>query len=154
MLIKFTIPAVPVAQPRQRHSVVCGHVRNYTPSKHPVNAFKATVAWCARAAYSGPIIDGPIGVYLNFVFPRTKNMIWKTKPMPRVWIPKRPDDDNLEKSVWDALSGVAWRDDCLICRNLTEKCYASGNEQPHVEVIIHTLDTYYSVFDKMELYII
>lgn len=29
-VVQFVVPAVPVAQPRQRHALVAGHVRNYT----------------------------------------------------------------------------------------------------------------------------
>lgn len=150
MKIHFFVSAVPVAQPRQRHRIIKSKnggeefVMNYTPKSDPVNAFKASVAYATKQEYSGPVLDEPIGVYCVFVFPRPKYMVWKTKPMPREWLPKKPDDDNLEKGVWDALSGIIWRDDSLICRNFTEKCYASGSETPHVEIIIETLGNYYS----------
>ena len=34
-MIRFTIPAVPVAQPRQRVGVFRGHARTYLPTSHP-----------------------------------------------------------------------------------------------------------------------
>ena len=46
-MIAFTVPALPVAQPRQRHRVasIGGRMvaQNYTPTKSPANEFKATV---------------------------------------------------------------------------------------------------------------
>lgn len=150
MKIHFFVSAVPVAQPRQRHRIIENKdgtqqfVQNYTPKSDPVNAFKASVAYAAKQHYNGPVLDEPIGVYCAFVFPRPKYMTWKTKSMYRTWMPKKPDDDNLEKATWDSLSGVMWRDDSLICRNFAEKYYASGDESPHVEIIIETLGEYFS----------
>lgn len=36
---------------------------------------------------------------------------------------KKPDNDNLEKSIWDALNGIAYVDDCQIYDNHTIKRY-------------------------------
>ena len=47
---------------------------------------------------------------------------------------KRPDLDNLIKSVLDALNGVAYKDDCQIVTMLSRKNYA---EAPYVKVILN-----------------
>jgi Holliday junction resolvase RusA-like endonuclease len=138
MEIKFVVNAVPVAQPRQRHAIVAGHGVNYTPEKHPVNSFKAAVAYSCRAAYSGPVLDCPIEVCIAAVFPRPKGMMFKTKPMPREWKTSKPDVDNIQKSVYDALNGVLWRDDSLICCAHTHKQIASGCEFPMVVITVST----------------
>ena len=56
--VRFVVPAVPVAQPRQRFRVLkIGNrviPQNYTPTKSPVNEFKAVVKMAFRQAYSGP----------------------------------------------------------------------------------------------------
>jgi Holliday junction resolvase RusA-like endonuclease len=82
-MITFTIPAVPIAQPRQRMAIIAGRPRNYTPTAHPVNAFKALakLAYAKRTSY-GPA-DGPLTVSITFIMPRPKNKVWKQKPMPR-----------------------------------------------------------------------
>lgn len=141
-MIELHIPSVPVAQPRSRmrtlHLRVGGTISQaYVPSKHPVNAFKASVRgeWCYRYGHVAPL-DGPLSVELLFVFPRPKNRIWKTKPMPREPHDKKPDLDNLAKSVLDALNQIAWRDDSQIVRLTATKQTASGDEQPHVVVRI------------------
>lgn len=135
--IRFTVPAIPVAQPRQRHSLFGGHVRNYTPTKHPVNAFKAAVQMAAATAFRGAPLAGPLRVDLVFVFPRPKAKCWKTRPMPREPHVGRPDVDNLFKSLADALTGAGlWRDDSQVCSSRIEKWVAAGDEQPHVEVVI------------------
>jgi Holliday junction resolvase RusA-like endonuclease len=37
----------------------------------------------------------------------------------------RPDIDNLEKAVLDALNGVAWKDDTQVARVVKEKTYGT-----------------------------
>jgi Holliday junction resolvase RusA-like endonuclease len=74
-----------------------------------------------------------------FVFPRTKSQIWKSRPMPRIWHAKKPDRDNCDKAVLDALSGLLWLDDSQVCSGTIEKWIAAGDEQPHVVVTVTEL---------------
>ena len=142
-MIRFVVPAIPVAQPRQRTRVVGKGGRyfahNYTPTSAPVNAFKAAVQQAAAAVYSGPPLEGPIALAVLFVLPRPKRLLWKTRPMPRDWQPARPDEDNLSKAVRDALEGILWRNDSQICLPLAAKMVAAGREQPHVVIQVQDL---------------
>lgn len=148
--IRFTVPAVPVAQPRPRavqghngharmHEVT--HIKNAdgTRKPHPIAAFKATVRMAAEQAYQGPPLEGPLRMTIVFVFPRTTSQIWKTRPMPRLHHTKTPDRDNCEKAVMDALKGTVFADDAQVCCGEVSKWIAAGDEQPHVEVTIEQL---------------
>lgn len=143
MLIEFTVRCLPVAQPRQRTRIRFAGDKafgqNYTPAKAPVNAFKASIVQAATEAYSGAPLEGPICLTIRFVMPRPKAMIWKKRAMPRAWHITKPDLDNLEKALKDALKGVTWRDDAQVCRVSKEKVYASGDECPGVEVAIEDI---------------
>lgn len=143
--ITFTVPCVPIAQPRQRQRVVVAKGRsfphNYTPQKSPVNVFKATVQLAASQAYDGPPLDEPLEMSITFVFGRKKNQIWKTKPMPRLPHVGKPDLDNLLKSLLDALNGTLFVDDARVARLTACKFVASGSEQPHCEVIVWRSNT-------------
>ena len=139
MVIKFEVPCIPVAQPRQRHSVVNGHVRNYIPKTDPVWVFKTALQLAASTVRPETIISGPIRIILDFIFPRTKSMIWKNKPMVRVAKSTKPDIDNLCKSVFDALNGILFVDDSQICECHASKYMASGNEQPRVIITIEEM---------------
>lgn len=130
--VSFIVRAVPVPQPRQRHAVVRGNVMNYTPTKHPVNVFKAA---CQLACTTRTPLSGPLDLTLVFVLPRPKSMIWTRKNMPRLPHDKKPDCDNLAKSVMDALGGLLWRDDAQIAALNVTKFVASGDEQPHLQVM-------------------
>jgi Holliday junction resolvase RusA-like endonuclease len=100
-----------------------------------VNAFKATVRLSAEKAFgNSSTILGPVKLEIVFVMPRPKNQFWKSKPMPRTRHTKKPDIDNLLKSVADALTGLLWLDDAQISECTAKKMVASGDEQPHVVV--------------------
>jgi Holliday junction resolvase RusA-like endonuclease len=111
----------------------------YTPTKHPVTAFKATVRLAFQQAYKGPPLTGPLRCDLDFFFPRTAALTWKKREMPRSWHAKKPDRDNCDKSVMDALKGLAWIDDAQVCDGRIRKGIAAGDEQPHVVVTITEL---------------
>ena len=137
--LAFNVPCVPVAQPRQRHRVVGKFVQNFTPVKHPVNAFKAACQSAADSVYRGAPWDGPIRMDLVFVFPRPKRLLWKSRQMPRVWHTAKPDRDNCMKSLMDSLEGRIFRNDSQVCAGDVQKWIASGDEQPHVEVLFERL---------------
>jgi Holliday junction resolvase RusA-like endonuclease len=144
--ISVKVPAIPVAQPRAKASTFGGHVKIYTPTSiknpdgtrkpHPIAAFKATVRMAFQKAYSGAPLAGPLRCDCLFVMPRPKNLIWKTRSMPRLPHISKPDRDNLDKAVMDALKGLAWFDDCQVCDGQIQKFIAGGYEQPHVVITV------------------
>ena len=142
MDVSFTVPTIPVAQPRQRHRVIQSGGRsfasNYTPKKDPVNTYKAAVQAAYCQVGSGRLLDEPCCVWLTFVMPRPKRLIWKTKAMPRQPHTAKPDIDNLQKSTMDALNGLAFRDDSCCWWINAQKLYAAGDELPHVEIRLTT----------------
>tara|TARA_R100000655_G_scaffold109644_1_gene164773 strand:- start:7 stop:300 length:294 start_codon:yes stop_codon:yes gene_type:complete len=71
------------------------------------------------------------------VFQRPKRMIWKRRPMKREPHYRRPDLDNVIKAICDAVqaSGII-DDDGAICAIQARKCYASGDESPHVAIVL------------------
>lgn len=148
--IVIHIPAVPVAQPKG-HAVSFGgkarihpvtHIKNAdgTRKPHPIAAFKACVMHAAKEVYDGPPLEGPLRVDCLWLLPRPKRLIWQTRAMPRAYHFVKPDRDNLDKSVLDALTGLLWRDDCQVCDGRLTKMYAAGDEQPHVEIRVFCLD--------------
>jgi Holliday junction resolvase RusA-like endonuclease len=139
--IKITVPAIPVAQPRQRHRLVKTKsgkefIQNYAPAKHPVQDFKATVRMALREVHKGSPLAGALRCDITFIMPRPKNMIWKTRSMPRLPHVARPDFDNLLKACWDAMTGLIWFDDAQVSQGTIEKWIASGYEQPHVVITV------------------
>lgn len=147
---RFTVPAIPIAQPRPRAVSVGGKARVFgAPKTHAVHDFKATVRMAWLKCYQpidlicGKLLEGPIAVQIVFVLPRPANKIWKKRPMPRIPHTSRPDVDNLTKSLIDALTGQVWRDDAQVYSCSAEKYIAAGDETPHVEVEITCGDLQY-----------
>ena len=139
-ICEFTVPGVPIAQPRQRHRVVCGHVSNYTPTNSPVNAWKAAVMLAAAAAYNGPPLEGPLEVEMLFVFPRPVSKTRKRGPNLREPKATAPDCDNIAKACLDCLHSVLFRNDAQVWSLLVRKFIASADESPHMVMSITEYD--------------
>lgn len=131
MFMQFRVEGQPVPQPRQRHRVVRGVAMNYTPAKHPVQAYKQAIEFSALTRRpSGWVLDDVMAVELVFVMPRPGRL--KPKKFPgRVLNTTRPDLDNLGKACLDSLIGVLWVDDGRIAALKVVKFYAAPGEKPH-----------------------
>lgn len=132
--VTIFVAGKPMAQPRQRHRIVVvgkdaggkqssrrKSKRNmYVQTYNPVNSepsrwkrkIRAEVAEMVRTRGHGPF-DGPVVVMLLFRF--------ALKSKPCHYRDKKPDIDNLQKLVFDAMNGVAYRDDSQICRVTASK---------------------------------
>jgi Holliday junction resolvase RusA-like endonuclease len=124
MAITFSLPGNPVPQPRPRITVRGKHGHAYVPPDHPIHAYRQAVAVAARAA-GASVHEDPVSVVMDFVFSRPKSHMRKSglaADAPRL---PRPDIDNLEKAVLDALNGVAWKDDTQVARVVKEKTYGT-----------------------------
>lgn len=137
--LQFRVNTIPVAQPRQRHAYNknIGRVINYIKKDDPVNSFKYAVQAKVIEEYGiNKPLDIPLEVRFHFVFPRPKKYIWKKREMPPLPHTSKPDFDNLAKSTCDALNGILWTDDALICKATIIKTIASGTETPHVYISV------------------
>lgn len=141
-MIFFQVNDVPIAQPRQRHAVKFSKrqnrhfVQNYIPGDDPVQAWREHVQIMARQAYQGEPLDGvPISLAVKFLMPRPKAM----RGTDRAWHLTRPDCDNLVKAVKDALTGICWKDDAMVCREVISKEYHAADEQPGASVMIEVI---------------
>ena len=142
--IRFSVPGLPIAQPRQRHRVIQSAGRafatNYTPAKAPVNVWKAMIALAARQAYRGPLLTGPVGLTVILKFPvpvsakRAKHRDVENGVV--VYHVGRPDAENCIKALQDALTNVVWADDSQVAVGHWQKIYSI---ESGVEVEIRTL---------------
>ena len=121
MSLTFSVPGEPVPQPRPRVSTRGGFARAYVPAKHPVHAYRQSLAAAARDAGLSDTGE-PLNVVIDAVFERPKSHL--TKAGVKATAPKlpRPDVDNIGKAVLDALQAVMG-DDSLVARLVVEKSY-------------------------------
>lgn len=134
----FIVRGKPVPQPRQRHRISGGKntkqfVQNYTPKDHPVQYWKKQIQQAAALAnIAFQHIDSPVKINLYFFMPIPKSLQKKVNEFdPHI---KKPDKDNLEKAVLDALTDIGvWRDDSLVYHSTVSKVYSM---EPGVQIEI------------------
>jgi Holliday junction resolvase RusA-like endonuclease len=126
-MVQFTVDANPVPKGRPRYSAITGFVRTYTPKK--TSDYETIVRETAQQAM-GPTepLETPTAVYLYIRLPIPKSYPKKRlqaclKGLERPI--KKPDIDNLAKSVLDGLNGIVYRDDGQIVSLHVTKVYAS-----------------------------
>lgn len=127
--ISFSVPGEPVGKGRPRFTRT-GHP--YTPGK--TESYESLV----RLAYGecGMVFPKgvPVRVRITACFSIPKSVSKKKRAMMIAGdiVPtKKPDFDNIQKIICDALNGVAYHDDSQIVKADIEKVYSTT---PHVEV--------------------
>lgn len=130
----FTIPGEPVAMGRHR-TTRTGHT--YTPKK-TVDA-KSIIAYTVSQTYKGLPLDKPLRLSVRFCCAPSK-AIQKKQPLElmaeAIPVIKRPDIDNLLKTLGDALNGILWTDDKLIVDIEAVKRYSL---QPRISFSVEVL---------------
>ena len=142
MRIELTIPGKPVAQGRPRFYRRGTFVVATDPKASKV--YKADIQYLAQKHkednnISG-LLDGPLGLDVMAYFPCPKSRWRKTKPRTEEHHAKRPDADNVAKSIKDGLTGVFYHDDSQISELIIRKRIAAQGEAPRMEVSLYTLD--------------
>ena len=131
--IEFVIAGEPVAQGRPRFSKVGRYVKTYDPAKS--REAKRHVRYAAKQVMEDePPLSGPIHMRAEFGIMMPKSMARKRNPREREWRVKKPDLDNLLKTVKDACSKVVYLDDSQIVRITTEKIQCAQGEAPFTKV--------------------
>jgi Holliday junction resolvase RusA-like endonuclease len=132
--IEFFVPGPP--QPLKRH-------RTFRRGEQNINMDPSAQAkdnFLLQAMVHRPAepFRHPLMLDLKFLFPRPKTHFranGKVKPMAPNRHISRPDLDNLQKFVLDALNGVFWHDDACVCLVTAEKAYG---DSPGVSVLIQS----------------
>lgn len=134
-MMQFTIDANPVPKGRPKFSKVGGFVKTYSPKK-TVDYENIVRQTAAQAMGQTELLETPVAVYLYIRLPIPKSYTRKRseaclKGLERPT--KKPDIDNLAKSVLDGINGVIWKDDSQIVSLHVTKVYSA---QPGVDVCI------------------
>lgn len=136
MKLFFDVPGEPCAQGRPRFAVRGGHAAAYDPEKS--KNYKALVRLAAEQAMQEAhwlyCVELPlqitVKVYLEV--PASKSKKFKDGALKGIELPtKKPDVDNVLKTIMDALSGVVYKDDKQIVSAIVTKEYS---ERPHLTV--------------------
>jgi Holliday junction resolvase RusA-like endonuclease len=133
--INIVLSGEPVAKARPRFSKGRKGVAIYNPER-TVN-YEVMLRYAAQQAMSGnPPLEVPISIDIEASFRIPKSVNKKTEEMMqtgRYPVLKKPDIDNLQKSAFDALNGVVYRDDSLIWNVTARKVYS---QNPSIKIKI------------------
>lgn len=133
--VEFVVPCAPVAKARVR--VTCNG--SYTPAK--TRAFETHCRLLAKAAMGHlvPTADAVTLCMVAFVpIPKSWSRPKRARALAGLLLPtSRPDLDNYEKAVTDALNGICYEDDSQICDVVKSKRYS---DVPRVHVEVHPVD--------------
>jgi Holliday junction resolvase RusA-like endonuclease len=130
----------PVAKGRARSVIRSGHIAHYTPDK--TARYENLVKLAAKQAMgSAKPLDGPISLRCTFrlcvpmSYPAKRRKACLNGSERHC---KRPDIDNLLKSIKDGCNGVAWVDDCQVVEVRACKVYAeaAGVDVELIQLII------------------
>lgn len=131
----IVVPGNPVPKGRPRFS----RFGTYTPKR--TKDYEALVAKCYKEQ-SGIYYDGAcLYVQIEAVFAIPKSYTKKEKAELKTSLHiRKPDIDNLIKSVLDALNGVAFADDGCVAAIKTTKRWADEGEEGHLSFSITPID--------------
>lgn len=130
MIYAFEISTPPKGKGRPRF----GKGKVYTPKR--TADFERHVGLVARSKIRQPL-TGAIRMELVFTFKTPKSWT-KKKTAANLWRPhtQKPDLDNLEKAILDALNEIAFEDDCQVAEVTKRKLWGNTDKitvriEPH-----------------------
>lgn len=133
-MIHFVIPGEPKAKARPR---VTTKGITYTP-KSTVE-YENWVKQCYLVKHGQTMLEGEIKATIKAYFGMPKSISQKRKKLMidgKVRPTKKPDTDNIAKSVLDSLNGIAYRDDSAVVALQVDKYFG---ENPRVEVTLELI---------------
>jgi Holliday junction resolvase RusA-like endonuclease len=133
--VTISLQGQPQGKGRARAFLRGSHIGHYTPEK--TRTYEGMICTAAMDEMASRLpLDEPVEFILRAVF--AVPAFWSKRKQQQALIGeikpgKKPDLDNIAKAWNDALNGVVYRDDSLICRMTLDKRYGP---QPLVAVTV------------------
>ena len=119
-MIEFTVYGIPKGKARPRFVRTKKGVRTYTPKS--TETYQNDVLSAYMDKCQGEKLNGQIWARMTAYFTIPKSVPKKHRA-GMIWYDKKPDVDNIAKSVLDALQGIAYDDDKQIVTLIIDKRY-------------------------------
>lgn len=147
-MIKFIVQGQPQGKARARSRIVTARdgkqfTSHYTPKK--TREYEDYIGWCAKKAMQHQqqrLTLKACELFITCYFEIPKSWPkWKRElaVAGQVAPTTKPDLDNIEKAVKDALNDIVWGDDCQVIKSEKTKLYS---EEPRIEVIVRERSQY------------
>lgn len=139
-MMRLVVYGEPKAQKRHRHARLkeSNFIKTYDPSSDD----KDDLLWQVINHKPAKPFDQPLKVSVHAFFSRPKSHFGtgrnkgKLKRSAPIYHTSKPDRDNLDKFVLDALTGVFFTDDKIVCDGRIVKKYSTI---PRLEIFIQKL---------------
>ena len=140
-LVAFRIDGRPAGKGRHRSALRKGKVFTYNKPSEPAASWLDVVLWMVRTNRpAGAPFAGELRVDLEVHLPRPKRLMRKSDPAGAIPAPVKPDRDNADKLILDAMTQAGWWcDDCQVTDGYLAKRYHAKGEIPHAVVRVWTL---------------
>jgi len=126
-MVSLTVYGHPVPKARARTvRTKKGKSISFTPEQ--TASWEDSIRAQALQSRPGQLLDGPLALEATFYLLRPKS-----RPKKEIYPDRKPDLDNLVKSVKDALEGVIYTNDSRIVDEVVRKRY---DDPPRVEITI------------------
>lgn len=136
--ISFSVRGTPKPQPRARAVRRGAHAGVYDPGT--AESWKALVVLSARPYRPATPLESALRVSIDFLLPRPKRLMRKRDEPGELFCAAKPDRDNCEKAVLDALGQDGWwRDDAQVCAGEVRKFYHAKDGVPGARITIEEL---------------
>ncbi len=138
--MKFEVIGKPQGKARARtfYNNKTGHMQSVTPEK--TVSYEDLIRYEYRAA-GGTVMLGALSVHIKIYMPIPAcfNKRQRLSALAGEMYPiNKPDNDNVEKVVFDALNGIAYRDDTQIVENTAVKLFS---DEPRLAISIEPAKT-------------
>ena len=119
MEFHFFMPMIPPTVTHQEKSLTVRNGKPATYEKPELKAARAKLEAHLSKHRPDTPMTGPLGLIVKWCFPITG------KHADGEYKTTKPDTDNLQKLLKDVMTSVGfWKDDALVCSEITEKFYA------------------------------
>lgn len=138
--MQFTVYGDPVAKGRPKFSRQGGFVRSYTPAKTTNYENLVKLSYLEACGGEPYVLKREVSMRIDAFFPIPKSTSKKKSSQMQtgeIRHTKRPDIDNLCKSILDGLNKIAFLDDSQIVQLIANKYYSI---KPRVEITIKEMD--------------
>lgn len=156
-MIEFFVPGFARPQGSKRSMpVYAGSVKKGTRHKtgesvmvesSKVKPWRAAVQFAANEARGGtPLMDGPVSVAADFIFPRPRKHFRAKDGAIKPGVPwhvanrTAGDVDKLLRAIFDAMTTIVFHDDSQVVEVRARKVYAIGHEQPGVRISVKAME--------------
>ena len=138
MEIKFTVPGSCMGKQRPRFSSRGKFVRAYTPAKTVNYENLVKMCYYTENKFRNKL-EGAIIAEVTAIYPIPNSVSNKKKQQMltgEIQYTKKPDVDNIAKSLFDSLNDLAYKDDSYIIEMHIKKAYG---DDPHTDITLKDL---------------